>query len=156
MRSELFWAAGRSVAKSAFWDHPATQIFNVGINTCCCCRAKIHSFSRVTLHLTCHIHIRRSHNPPSSALLPYHSLILWFLLENHWTSAVLRRWKEGWHVPPLPRLVGPHRRHQFRQRRCPPSPQAEYPSQLVPRERREVVAFLLGPAIDPNILPWHS
>ena len=43
-----------TVANSAFCDHPAAQIFNVGINTCCCCRAKIHSFSRVTLHLTCH------------------------------------------------------------------------------------------------------
>ena len=41
------------VANSAFCDRPAAQNFNVGINTCCCCRAKIHSFSRVTLHLTC-------------------------------------------------------------------------------------------------------
>ena len=43
-----------TVANSAFCDRPVAQIFNVGINTCCCCRAKIHSFSRFTLHLTCH------------------------------------------------------------------------------------------------------
>ncbi len=42
-----------TVANSAFCNRPKAQIFNVGINTCCCCRAKIHSLI-LTLHLTCH------------------------------------------------------------------------------------------------------
>ena len=58
-----------TVANSAFCYRPAAQNFNVGINTCCCCRVKIQSFSHVTSHLSLN-HIRRSHNPPSSALLP--------------------------------------------------------------------------------------
>ena len=45
-----------TVANSAFCDRTAAEIFHVGINTCCCCRAKIHSFSpvHIILHLTCH------------------------------------------------------------------------------------------------------
>ncbi len=59
-----------TVANSAFCDRTAAENFNVGINTCCCCRAKIHSFSRVTLHLNTQeialpSPLRRDQRPPA-------------------------------------------------------------------------------------------
>jgi hypothetical protein len=43
-----------TVANSAFCDRPVANNSNVGINTCHCCRDKIHSFFQCSALLPCH------------------------------------------------------------------------------------------------------
>ena len=53
-------------------------------------------------------------------------------------------------MPPLPRLVGPHWRHQFRQRRCPPSPQPVSPPTAAASGTARADETLLTPTTDHN------